>query len=149
MDNSVFRIVVLAQVASTLFMTGLIWFVQIVHYPLFAQTGRREFQNYERRHTSLTTWVVGPPMLIEGATSIVPFLFPQAATLSLRFSAGLALVVFIWLSTALVQVPCHNALSREFHPAVHRRLVASNWFRTVAWSLRGVLVLWTAFHTFR
>ncbi len=26
----------LAQTAATLFMTGLIWFVQIVHYPLFA-----------------------------------------------------------------------------------------------------------------
>lgn len=29
---------------ATLFMTGLIWFVQVVHYPLFLRVGEGNFQ---------------------------------------------------------------------------------------------------------
>ena len=54
---------------------------------------------------------------------------------------GLALVGVIWLSTALLQVPLHNTLAAGFDADVHRRLVATNWIRTVAWSLRSALVL--------
>ena len=46
--------------AATLYMTGLIWFVQVVHYPLMGLTGKAEFSAYEQRHTLLTTWVVAP-----------------------------------------------------------------------------------------
>ncbi len=142
MDNSVFRIVILAHVASTLFMTGLIWFVQIVHYPLFALTGRQEFQTYEGRHTSLTTWVVAPPMLIEAATGVALLCFSAAGLSASKLWLGLGLLAFIWLSTAILQVPCHNILAGGFDATVHRRLVTTNWGRTLAWSLRAALALW-------
>ena len=38
-------------------------------------------------------------------------------------------------------------LSQEFDKAVHQRLVWTNWLRTVAWSLRALLVLWMAWAT--
>lgn len=31
----------LVHAAVTLYMTGVIWFVQVVHYPLFSCVGRR------------------------------------------------------------------------------------------------------------
>ena len=40
----------LVHVVATLVMTGLIWFVQIVHYPLMAKVGRADFAEYERLH---------------------------------------------------------------------------------------------------
>jgi hypothetical protein len=46
-------------------MTGLIWFVQVVHYPLFDEVGQAQFTSYEARHTNLTTIVVVVPMFIE------------------------------------------------------------------------------------
>ncbi|HEX2205610.1 MAG TPA: hypothetical protein VHG91_20025 [Longimicrobium sp.] len=49
----------------------------------------------------------------------------------------------VWLSTALLQVPMHGRLERGFDAAAHRRLVATNWVRTVAWTARGVLLLWS------
>ena len=33
------KVIFLAHIAATLFMCGAIWFVQIVHYPLFEQVG--------------------------------------------------------------------------------------------------------------
>jgi len=139
MSDSLFRIVLLAQVASTLYMTGLIWFVQVVHYPLFARTGRQDFQGYQQRHTALTTWVVAPPMLIEAATSLALL---RSGIAAWELWLGLGLLVFIWLSTAFIQMPCHNILTRGFDATVHRRLVTTNWARTLAWSLRSVLSLW-------
>lgn len=135
-----FRTLLLVHVASTLYMVGLIWFVQLVHYPLFASVGRPRFANYEARHTYLTGWAVIPAMVVELVTAtalaINPGPLPEALTL-----AGATMVVGIWGITFSLQVPCHTRLSEGFEPAIHRRLVTSNWARTVAWTARGGLVL--------
>lgn len=143
------RLVLLGQLASTLYMTGLIWFVQVVHYPLFASVGGPAFPPYEQRHTALTTWVVGPPMLIEGLTAALLLWHRPAGVPPALIWVGLALVAVNTLSTAFLQVPCHEALSAGFDAAVHQRLVVTNWIRTAAWSLRGGLVLWIAWASFR
>lgn len=54
------------QAGSTWIMVGIIWFVQIVHYPLFSFAGRVEFPMYEHEHRRRTTWVVLPPILLIG-----------------------------------------------------------------------------------
>lgn len=127
----------LVHVAATLVMTGLIWFVQIVHYPLFAAVPAGAFPGYEARHSRRTTWVVAPPMLAEAATAtLLVLLRPEALTI-----AGLVLVGVIWASTALIQVPCHARLERGFDARVHRRLVTTNWLRTAAWTSRAVIAL--------
>ncbi|MBM4069717.1 MAG: hypothetical protein FJ271_12305 [Planctomycetes bacterium] len=135
------RLVLLANVVSTLVLVGVIWFVQIVHYPQFARVGRDGFAGYEAAHVRLTTWVVAPPMLIEALTSGVLAWQPPSPGLTLVCRGGLLLVIVIWLSTAILQVPQHNVLARSFDADAHRRLVASNWIRTICWSLRGLLVV--------
>lgn len=51
-------------------MVGVIWFVQVVHYPLFVRVGPSGFSTYSGAHSRLTGYVVGPPMLVEMATAI-------------------------------------------------------------------------------
>lgn len=133
-----------AQVAATLMMTGLIWFVQVVHYPLFARVGKAEFVDYEAEHTTRTGWVVGPPMLVEIATAtlaLLPGLRPQFFSLWAAVT-GVALVGIIWISTAALQVPLHGRLIQGFEAKAAARLVSTNWVRTVCWSLRAALLLW-------
>jgi hypothetical protein len=144
MNDTVSRLLFFAHLASTLYMVGLIWFVQIVHYPLFNAVGSHNFADYERRHSARTTWVVAPPMLVELTTAVLLFWFRHSEVSSAYLWTGLALLAVIWLSTAFIQVPCHNALISGFDAVVHQRLVRSNWMRTIAWSLRGILVLWIA-----
>lgn len=148
MNDPLLRFLFLAHLGSSLYMVGLIWFVQIVHYPLFESVGKPEFPSYEQRHTSLTTWVVAPPMLIEGTTAVLLFWFRPSGVPEWSVWCGLALLSVNWLSTACIQVPCHESLSQVFEPVVHQRLVASNWLRTAAWSLRGGLVLWMVWLSF-
>lgn len=141
LDDATWQGLNAAHLATTLFMTGLIWFVQIVHYPLFAQVGSEGFALYEATHASRITWIVAPVMAIELGTAaiiaIAPAPFAPASLAWLGFGA----VLIIWASTAFIQVPCHARLSRGFDTATHRRLVNSNWIRTVAWTGRAALAL--------
>lgn len=141
MTGDSIRLVLLANVASTLMLVGLIWFVQVVHYPQFARVGADRFTQYQSEHVRLTTWVVILPMLVEAVTTAALVWIPPAPDLELACWGGLALVIVIWVSTAVYQVPGHNALAAGFDSKAHRGLVLSNWIRTVAWSMRGVLVL--------
>ena len=149
MSGSLPTLLLLSHFAATLFMLGVIWFVQIVHYPLFAKTGCADFRVYEQWHAALTTWVVAPPMLWEVITALLLFWFKPTGVLPWQLAVGLALLAVIWLSTALVQVPCHNVLSKDFNSVVQRRLVRTNWIRTAAWSLRVLLVFWMAMPSLR
>jgi hypothetical protein len=127
----------LVHAASTLFMVGVIWFVQLVHYPLFARVERAAFTRYELEHTRLTGRLLALPMLAELATVLaLVWRLPGALT-----GSGLALLSIIWVSTWCWQVPAHRRLQAGFDAATHRRLVSTNWVRTVAWSVRGIIAL--------
>lgn len=134
-------IIALANAMSTLFMAGVIWFVQVVHYPLFALVGTTDFGRYEREHAGRTTWVVAPPMLIEAFTATL-LLWLRPAGIGLGMAAtGAVLVGVIWASTFALQVPMHAKLSAGFEPEAHRNLVATNWVRTAAWTARAGLAV--------
>jgi len=138
------KYILLAHITATLVMVGVIWFVQIVHYPLFSRVGSEGFSLYSEAHSRLTTCVVGPPMLVEASTALLlVFRRPEGIPLAAAI-IGFALVATIWLSTALLQVPRHTALGSGFDHAAWSALVLSNWFRTAAWTTRGALVVWMA-----
>jgi hypothetical protein len=121
-------------------MAGLIWFVQVVHYPLMARVGVAEAPAFAAEHQRRTGWVVGPLMLVEAATAALLVIAPPDGVPRAAAVAGLALVAVIWASTALLQVPRHREMLLGFDPAGHRRLVRGNWVRTAAWTARAALV---------
>lgn len=126
---------------ATMAMTGLIWFVQVVHYPLMRRVGAVEFALYEQHHLQRTTWVVAPLMLLEAITAVVIAATAPAGVFGVLSWTGLALLAWIWFSTAFLQVPCHRRLRSGFDEAALARLVATNWSRTAAWSVRSMLAL--------
>ncbi|MDF1869607.1 MAG: hypothetical protein P1U30_04385 [Phycisphaerales bacterium] len=133
--------VLLAHAMSTLMMTGLIWFVQIVHYPLMSKVGGDQFSNYELAHTKQTTWGVGPLMLTELATAI--YLLGQSDRDGMLIPIlGLVCLGVIWGSTLLLQIPAHRVLEQGFDPDTHRRLVRTNWIRTIMWTSRSMFAAW-------
>ena len=126
---------------ATLLMVGVIWTVQIVHYPLMAFADRARYGAFQRAHQRRIGWVVIPLMLIEIGTAVILAIAPWSPVPRSLAWAGLALLAVIWISTFLIQVPLHRRLERDFDEPTHSRLVASNWIRTTAWTARGVLVL--------
>ena len=69
------------------------------------------FVLYEQRHMALITWVVGPPMLVEVVSALWLFWSRPAGVRLPDLWTGAALLGVIWLSTVLLQVPCHDRLS--------------------------------------
>jgi hypothetical protein len=131
-------LVPMAHAAATWAMTGLIWYVQVVHYPLFAAVGPAGFASYHAAHSRLTTLVVGPLMLVEAACGVwIALERPSPAAWT-----GVALLAVVWGTTFFVSVPRHNLLAAGFDAAVIDSLVATNWIRTIAWTARAGLAAW-------
>lgn len=136
------NLLLLLNALSTWYMVGLIWMVQIVHYKMFDRIGEDSFARYAMDHSRLITPIVALPMLIEIATA-AGLLVTRPGNLSFAWAAsGLVLLIVIWISTAALQVPAHGKLASGFQFEVYSTLVTTNWIRTIAWSMRGVLVGW-------
>jgi len=136
------RITLALNAASTFMMMGIVWFAQVVHYPLLDEVGFEALPSYQRLNIQLTTSLAGPIMAMEAGTALILAWKRPAAVSRSAAMTGLALVAVIWISTAILQLPQHEALAGGFDPAAHAALVGSNWIRTIAWSLRGALVVW-------
>ena len=139
------KLVLLTCLASTLFMTGLIWFVHVVHYPLFDRVAVDGFPRYHAAHTRTTTFVVLPPMVLELITSVWLVGERPSGTEPWMAWSGLALAVASWATTFFLSVPAHNRLAMGFDAEVHRSLVSTNAIRVVSWTGHSaVLMIMTA-----
>ena len=129
----------LANAAATWVMCGVIWFVQLVHYPLFRDYDRAAFRAAMLAHQAATQKVVFPAMMTELVTALALLAWPPLGIAAWVPWVGAALVGVWGFATVLVMVPLHERLARDgFDEARHRRLVRWNWVRTAAWSVRGV-----------
>ena len=127
------------HLVATVFMVGLIWFVQVVHYPLFNRISGDASIQYAAEHQRRTAWVVGLPMLVEGITTLWLFFDPINGRL-LPLLGGLVLLK-IHLSTIFLQIPLHKKLSQGYEREVVRKLVATNWIRTIGWTIRAAIAV--------
>lgn len=125
-------------------LTGLIWTIQVVHYPGFLGVGTEGFLAYQEQHMRTISYVVIPLMLGELAATVF-LLVRHPASYVGEIYVATAMVVIIWVTTLFVSSPLHGKLASQGHNAeLINRLVTTNWIRTAAWSLRtGVLLLLT------
>ena len=128
--------------AATWAMVGLIWMVQLVHYPMLATYSALAPATAAEDHQRRISWVVAPLMAAEGVTALV--LLAERPDTMPTWSAWLAaaLLGLALLSTVFVQVPLHAQLARGHDVGVAEKLVSTNWVRTIAWTLRGLLLAW-------
>ena len=116
----------------------LIWLVQIIIYPGLARIPSNDFVNYHEWYVTRITMVVLPLMICEIIIAIAWFFLQD--NLFYPIVAG-GLVILVWCSTFTFQVPIHKSLQAGKDKSKIRRLVATNWIRTVAWSLKAVIVV--------
>lgn len=133
-----FQALLLGHFACCCFLTGLIWLIQLVHYPSFRFVNASEFSAFHRFHSFYITFIVGPAMGLELLTGIL--LVQKNDTPFLTLNLGL--ILGIWIFTFFVSVPLHNRLEKSKSADLIQWLVLSNWPRTILWSLRsGALLL--------
>jgi hypothetical protein len=141
------RVTLVIQVACTWAMTGIIWFVQLVQYPSFAQVDVASFGVFHKHHSAAISVIVAPLMILE-ALSAVAFLWaPLRVQSSWEIWLGIALVAVVWASTILIKITAHTPQGSGFDEESGRKLVSSNWVRTAAWSARAGLVTYWLYQT--
>jgi hypothetical protein len=124
-------------------MTGLIWTIQILHYPTFKYISESQFQDFHNFHTKNITFIVLPVMAFELFTGIaLAVLFPDSHLLWIN----LFCLLLIWIGTFFVSVPVHGLLAKGWNARAIERLILTNWVRTSLWSFR-LFVLFYLFLT--
>lgn len=130
------------HLGATLFMTGVIWVIQWVHYPLFDRVSPENFVAFEAAHSYWITWVVLPPMVTQLLTAFFLLWHPPALVPLWILWVGAVLTVGTWLATFALSVPQHQRLAMGFDSQAHQDLVSTNWVRNGCWSLHSVLLLY-------
>jgi hypothetical protein len=135
------KLALLTCLVSSLFMTGVIWFVHVVHYPLFDRINVEGFRRYHADHSRTTTYVVLVPMVLELLTSFALVIHRPSGSGAWLAWLGLGLALISWGVTFFCSVPAHNRLAMGFDPSAHRLLVGTNVLRVLSWSAHSVVLL--------
>jgi hypothetical protein len=123
-------------------MLGIIWFVQVVQYPLFRYVGQAMFPSYYQKHLRGATYCIGPFMLLETFSAVLLLYLPHSFQQEPFLLLNLVLLFGIWASTAFIQIPYHRQLESGFNHESITGLIRSNWIRTILWTLRASLLLY-------
>ena len=130
--------VLLVHLIFTSIMTGVIWVIQIVHYPSFHFIEKDLYTAFQKFHMNKISIIVMPIMLAELITGIM--LFFDKSFKSPFLTISIIILVLIWLITGVFFTKVHNELIAGYQELVVNQLVAMNWIRTLLWTLRLLLL---------
>ncbi|REL24585.1 hypothetical protein DYD21_18540 [Rhodohalobacter sp. SW132] len=130
----------LIHLVATAFMTGLIWVIQLLHYPLFDHIEKSDFTRQMDLHRLRISFIVIPVMLAELFTGL--YLLFTVFSGNFLFMINILLIGLIWLSTFLLQMPIHLKLAESHSSGRVKKLVQSNWVRTALWTIRLILLIY-------
>ncbi len=118
-------------------MTAVIWLVQVLIYPNFRLIADSDFGAFHKRHCDRIAILVGPMMIQPFANLMILF----AGLRSLEWILHFVSITFIFVATAFFSVPEHNRLGEKKDPEAITRLIRRNWVRTLLWSFEFALIL--------
>ena len=130
--------VLLGHLIFTSIMTGVIWVIQIVHYPSFHFIEKELYTAFQKFHMNKISIIVIPIMLAELITGMMLFLDKSSKSPFLIIS--FVILVLIWLITGAFFTKAHNELIAGYQELGVNQLVAMNWIRTLLWTLRLLLL---------
>ena len=132
-----FELLLKVNFISTSVMVGVIWVIQLLHYPSFHFINDQKYIEFQHFHMQRISFIVIPVMLIELASALLlSYFFRSSLTIIL-----LALLLGIWGITFIFFTNMHQKLTNGFDPSIVDRLVQINWARTALWSLRLIILL--------
>ena len=130
--------VLLGHLIFTSIMTGVIWVIQIVHYPSFHFIEKELYTAFQKFHMNKISIIVIPIMLAELITGMMLFLDKSSKSPFLIIS--FVILVLIWLITGVFFSKAHKELMTGYQELVVNQLVVMNWIRTLLWTLRLLLL---------
>ena len=132
------NIVFFSHLIFSAIMVGVIWVIQLVHYPAFHFIDKDMYASFQKFHMNKISIIVIPIMLAELITGMMLFLDKSSKSPFLIIS--FVILVLIWLITGVFFSKAHNELMTGYQELVVNQLVVMNWIRTLLWTLRLLLL---------
>jgi hypothetical protein len=134
----------LANLASTLFLTGLAWSLAYVQLPILLRGDYPELVRQLALHRRLNSQLMVFPMAVEFLTAVWLAFAPPAAIGRTPTAVGLGLVCVIGYATVWYSL-LHRKLTRGYHRPTMDAMRTWNLVRTISWTARSGLLLWIVF----
>ena len=123
---------------STSLMVGIIWVIQLLHYPAFNFIKESDYVEFQHFHMQRISFIVVPVMILELFSAFMLVYYVRSNLLILC----LIILLFIWLITFVFFTKLHQSLLGGYDKIIVDKLVQINWSRTVLWSLRLIILIY-------
>ena len=123
---------------STSLMVGIIWVIQLLHYPTFHFIKQSDYVEFQHFHMQRISFIVVPVMIIELLSGFMLVYYFR----SNLFILCLIILLVIWLITFVFFTKLHQSLLGGYDKIIVDKLVQINWSRTVLWSLRLIILIY-------
>ena len=127
----------LIQIITNSILIGILIITQIISYPSLSSIDKSYFEKYHKNYVNKISYVVIPFMLIE----LFSLLYLTYYKSDLFMIKSLLILMTIWLFTFICIVPLHNSLSNKRSVDNINSLINYNWFRTILWTIKLVIIL--------
>ena len=120
---------------STSLMVGIIWVIQLLHYPTFHFIKESDYVEFQYFHMQRISFIVVPVMTTELLSGFMLVYYFRSNLLILC----LIILLVIWSITFVFFTKLHQSLLGGYDKIIVDKLVQINWSRTVLWSLRLII----------
>jgi hypothetical protein len=132
--------VFLFHLTITSIMCGVIWAMQLVHYPAFLWIPLEKLGAFERFRARRVWWIILPVL----ASELLSGAFLAFQTQNSIFILNFFLNLVLWVFTFFVSVPLHKKIDLDPKSIWVQQLIFTNWPRAVLWSFRVALLVGVA-----
>ena len=115
---------------------GLIWTIQLVHYPMFKYVEAPHWPRAHTAHSRNMTFLVFPLMLIELLTCL-QLVIENGDLINI---VSLSCCLLTWLFTLVIFLPLHQRVAVRPIPNLLALLTRLNWLRTIVWTISAANV---------
>ena len=126
------------HIVSTSIMVGVIWVMQLVHYPSFKYVNETDYIIFQKYHMSNISYIVFPAMFTELITALLIFFSGEK---SFFFMLSLICLFLIWVITGVLFTKFHSILQKGKDLKMIEKMINANWIRTLLWTLRLIMIL--------
>ncbi len=130
----------LLHLLASLSFVGIIWYVQLISYPQMRNVNVHDWKVYEAEHTKRSFWLIAPLFVMETIGTVgISIYYWDAMPKHVLINAAMFAVAYG--VTFAVHMPLHRLLSTSHQTKWIEALNSKNWWRTLAWTVKGIVAL--------
>jgi hypothetical protein len=133
----------IVRLVFTSALAAVIWFAQLVHYPLYREVPESAFAAYHRRHLRRARLTLALPIAVETVTAIALVRTVPRGDARILAWLGLCLLVLGLALTATLLERSYRRLTYRFEQSSLGSLLRWNLLRAVIWSSNVVIAAQT------